>query len=82
MSEVYPTDYKLCLKCQTAGGNLVAKPEKASYLKFLQSADRWAKCKNPEYVKIQKRLEHTTQSELCRNERRYLAFGLLQRNCK
>lgn len=64
MSEVYPTDNKLCLKCQTAGGNLVAKPEKASYLKFLQSADRWAKCKNPEYVKIQKRLEHTTQSEL------------------
>ena len=36
MTEQVLTDNKLCLKCQT-GGSLVAKPEKASYVKFLDS---------------------------------------------
>ena len=63
MHEQNPTDYELCLKCQT-GGDLVAKPEKASYVRFMECLNQWAKCKHPVYLKIQKRLEHITETEL------------------
>lgn len=63
MTEQNPTDYKLCSKCQT-GGDVVSEPEKASYVKFLDSLDLRTMCKDPEYLKIQKQLEHITQNEL------------------
>ena len=63
MSEQNSTDYKLCLKCQTSG-DLISKPEKASYVRFIDSINRWAKCKHEEYLKIQNRLGPITPDKL------------------